>query len=189
MRVASLFGPGPGGKPAGPVRFSHTNHIHDTRGKVGTHFDDGAPSCPHRRGRLAPLQHIFQGKQIFPVQIWIAILFHILRRSGPLGIYVYHHKAVVAIGPCYALYAFQCIVQMIRLCGRGVDPDGDQRFFSAGAQNISIFCIKVGNIQSSLPVISVIGALIHGGGKRKHVRLICSRFWNMHDVSFPLLGL
>ena len=112
----ALFRPLPGGVPGRPMGLADGNHVPDTGGQIVPLFDDGAPGRPD--GGLSVLvegQNIVKGLHVLLVERLIAVLFHVIRVGGPLGVDVEHDKAVKAVVEGHPLHRLQGVVLRGRL--------------------------------------------------------------------------
>ena len=146
MRM-TLLGTVPSAVPFSVIGGANVDHIVDAGGEVVPLFDNGAPSAPDRRGSgLVQGEGVSEGLQIFPVQILVIDLFHVIRIGGPLGVDVEHNEAVVAIVEGHPLHGLEGVVQVVWGGGGGVDAYADQGLFSPCAQNVTVFRVDVGDI-------------------------------------------
>ena len=78
---------------------------------------------------------------------------HVIGAGGTLGVDVEHQKAVVSVGQSNALGGLQGGVQGVRRGGGGVDAHADERLFTPGTQDVTVFGIGVGDIQPAADIV------------------------------------
>ena len=134
------------------------NHVPDTGGQIVPLFDDGAPGRPD--GRLSVLvegEDIVKGLHVLLVERLIAVLFHVVRVGGPLGVDVEHDKAVKAVVEGHPLHRLQGVVQIVGGGSGGVDAHTDEGALAPGGQNVSVLAVEGGHVQPPIDVIVLFG--------------------------------
>ena len=182
-----LLGAGPGAEPAGAVALAQLHHVPHAAGEIGAFFDHRAPGGPDG-GPLAvcrrPRQEPGKGPHILPVQLLVALPIHVVGPGGPLGIDVEHDPAVKAVSRRDAGDGFQGVVQVLRRGGGGVHPDADQGLLPPGAQDVTVFGVKIRHIEPLVGVIvSGLAGAAQGLFKIQQRHILALRRRNMHG--FP----
>ena len=170
MRMSADFGPCTAGIPYRSAGFADRHHVAHTVPQIRAHFDDGSPCRPDGR-TLRQRQYVIKRRHIFPMKGLIEGFLHMLRVGRALGIDIEHEKAVVAVGKRDALDRFERIVEIVGRSRGGVDPDGDEGILTPGTEDITVFVIKIGNIE---PARGIIGFLslsrqTHSVGERENL--------------------